>query len=223
MTLKGDYIVEAILLRPTREEPDPSPTPEEDAALLDKEEEPPEVPGPSPRHLGIHRFVEPTEQTTASITPAPSCLASKPCSCPSQKGKKLGEGIDVDPSNPGQSVQVYMERDSRIPERLKKFYSLVCSMDRHHDDTKVKILVCQQAAAFHLPATQKKVHGNWTAPPCLAVLGKRECHLPRDPRITQDYKEVWKEETAALAIVIQRHAIHARASPDTFCRAVQEL
>ena len=78
MTLKGDDIVEATLLRPTREEPGPSPTPEEEATLLDEEDEPSEAPGPSPRHSGIPRFAEPAEQTTAPITPAPSCLASKP-------------------------------------------------------------------------------------------------------------------------------------------------
>ena len=38
-----------------------------------------------------------------------------------------------------------------------------------------------------------------------------------------DYWEVWREETVALAIVFQRCAIHAGASPDVFCGAVQEL
>ena len=104
MTLKGDDIVEAILLRPTRGEPGPSPTTEEKTTLLGKEDEPLEAPGPSPRHLGISRFVEPAERTTTPITPAPSCLAPKPHSFPSQKGKKLGEGIDVNPNNPSQWV-----------------------------------------------------------------------------------------------------------------------
>ena len=45
---KGDNIVEASLLRPTREELGPSPTPEEEAALLGKEDEPLEVSGPTP-------------------------------------------------------------------------------------------------------------------------------------------------------------------------------
>ena len=51
--------MEATLLRPTGEEPGPSPTPEEEPTLLGKEDEPSEAPGPSPRHLGIPRFVQP--------------------------------------------------------------------------------------------------------------------------------------------------------------------
>ena len=102
MTLNWDYIVEVILLRPTGKETGPSPTPEEEATLLGEEDEPLEAPGPFPRHSGIPRFVEPAEWTTTPITPALSCLASKPYSFPSQKGKKLGEGIDVNPNNSGQ-------------------------------------------------------------------------------------------------------------------------
>ena len=106
-----------------------------------------------------------------------------------------------------------MERENKIPEWWKEFHPLVHSMDRHHDNTKVKILVHLQAVAFHVPAIQKEVHGYWTAPCCLAVLGKREYLSPRDPRITQHYQEVWREEAVALAILLQRYAICARASP----------
>ena len=52
---------------------------------------------PYPRYLEIPRFVEPAEQTTTPVTSAAPCLTSEPYSCPSQKGKKLWEGIDVDP------------------------------------------------------------------------------------------------------------------------------
>ena len=74
-----------------------------------------------------------------------------------------------------------------------------------------------------MPASQQEAHSYQTTPPCLAVLGKREYLPPRDPRITEDYWEVWREEMVVLAIVLQRCAIHARASPNTFCRVVQEL
>ena len=91
------------------------------------------------------------------------------------------------------------------------------------DVAKVKSLACQQAAAFHLPVTQKEVHGYWTTPPCLAVLGKREYLAPKDHRIMWDYQEVWREEMVVLAIVLQKCANHARASPNVFCRAAQEF
>ena len=84
---------------------------------------------------------------------------------------------------------------------------------------------CGSIAGSSLPpaSPEKEVHGCWTTPPCLTVLGKRE-YLPlRHPRITQDHQEVQREEMVALAIVLQRCAICAGASPNTFCRAVQGL
>ena len=98
MTLNGDDVVEAFLLRPTEEELRPSPTPEEETALLGKGDGPSGVPGPTPRHAEIPRFVEPAEQTTASVSSA------VPHSCPSWKGKKSWEGIDVNPNNHSQWV-----------------------------------------------------------------------------------------------------------------------
>ena len=164
ITLNGDDIVEGFLLRPTTEEPGSSPTPEEEAVLLDEEDEQLAVPGPIPKHTEIPRFAEHAEWTTTPITPALSCLESKPHICPSQKVKKL-EGIDVDPNNPSQWVQAYMERDNRIPEWWKEFYHLVCSADGCYNNAKVKLLASQQAVAFHLPAAQKEAHGYWTAHP----------------------------------------------------------
>ena len=96
-------------------------------------------------------------------------------------------------------------------------------MDRHCDNAKVKSLACWQAVTFHLLATQKKVHSTWITPPCLAALGRKEYLALEDPRITQECQEVQKEETVVLAIVLQRCAIHAGASPSVFCRMVQEL
>ena len=188
MTLKGDYIVEATLLRPTGDEPRPFPTPEEEAALPGKENDPSEAPGPSLRHSGIPRLVETAEQTTTPVMPALSCLASKPCSYPSQKGKMLGKGTDVNHNKSSQWVQAYMDRDDRTPDLWKEFCPLDSSVDGSCDDAKVKTLACLQAVAFHVPATQKKVHGYRTTPPCLTVLGKREYLPPRYPRITRRYR-----------------------------------
>ena len=101
MTLNGGDIVEASLLRPTREELGSSLTPEEEAILLGKEDEPSEEPSPMPRHVEIPRFVELVEQTTTPVTFAVPCLVSNPHSCPSWKGMKLWEGIDIDPNNLG--------------------------------------------------------------------------------------------------------------------------
>ena len=217
MTLSGDDIVEASLLRPTGEELRPSPTPEEETALLGEEDGPSGVPGPTPRHSEIPRLVEPAEQTTPPVT------STVFHSHPSWKGKKLWEGIDIDLNKPGKWIQAYLERDSRLPEWWKEFHPLVHSTDGHCDDTKVKSLTCQQAAAFHLSATQKEVHIVVITPSCLAVLGKKGYLVPKDAGITWDYWEVWREETVVLAIVFQRCVIHAGASPYVFCRAVQEL
>ena len=57
----------------------------------------------------------------------------------------------------------------------------------------------------------------------MAVLGRKEYLSLKDPRITWDYWEVLREEIVALAIVLQRCAIHAGASPNVFCRVVQKL
>ena len=81
----------------------------------------------------------------------------------------------------------------------------------------------QQAVPFHLPAAQKKVHGTWITPPCLSVLNIKEYLGPKDPQITWDYWEVLKEETVVLAFILQRCIIWAKAPPDVFCGAVQEL
>ena len=101
MTLKRDFIVEASVLRSTREEPGLFPTPEDEVTLLGKEDEQSEVLGPTPRHFKVLRFVEPAEQTTAPVTSAAPCLVSEPHSFPSQKGK-LWVGIDMNPNNPSQ-------------------------------------------------------------------------------------------------------------------------
>ena len=116
-----------------------------------------------------------------------------------------------------------MKRDDRLPEWWQEFHPVVYSMDRNCVDAKIKSLACWQAVAFCLPAAQKEVHGAWITPPCLAGLGRKEYFALVHARMTGDYQEQWREESVALALVLQGSAIHARASPNVFCRAVQEL
>ena len=68
MTLNGDDVVEASLLRPTGKELGPSPTPEEKTTLLGKEDGSSEKPRPTLRHSEIPRLVEPAEWVTAPVT-----------------------------------------------------------------------------------------------------------------------------------------------------------
>ena len=76
---------------------------------------------------------------------------------------------------------------------------------------------------FHLLATQNR-SAQHVAHPTQPVRAEEEgVPGPKGPQLTQDYWEVWKDETIVLAIVLQKCAMWARAPPDTFCRAVQEL
>ena len=81
----------------------------------------------------------------------------------------------------------------------------------------------QQTAVFCLLASQKKVHGTWITPTCLAVLRRKEYLGPKKPQMTLDYWEMQREETITLAIILQWCAIQAGTPPDIFCGAVQEL
>ena len=104
MTLNGDNVVKASLLRLTGKELGPSSTPEEETALLGKKDGPLGILSPTPRHSEIPRLAEPAEQTT---TPGTSTASH---SQPSWKEKKLWEGIDVNPNNPSKWVQTCLER-----------------------------------------------------------------------------------------------------------------
>ena len=144
------------------------------------------MPGPTPRHVEILRFIEPAEHTSAAPHSYPSC-----------KGKKSWDGIDVNPNNPCWWVQAYLERDSRLLEWWEEFHPLsVLQMDIV-TMPKVKSMVHWQAVAFCLPSAQREVHNTWIIPPCLAALGRKEYLAPVDPRITQDYQEVWREKTSS--------------------------
>ena len=119
-------------------------------------------------------------------------------------------------------VSVYLKEDSWLPKWWEEFQPLPHFADGHCRDTQAQYLTHQQAKAFHLPATQKPVHGAWLAPPSLMELKRKEYLEPKDPQLTWDYWEVQKWETI-MVIILQQCAIWAKASLDTFCGAVQEL
>ena len=215
--LNGDDVMESSLLTPVEEESWPSPTLEEESILLGEENGLSGVPVPAPLQAEIPRFVEPAEWTTTLVT------STVPHSCPSLKRDKSQEGTEISANNSGWWVHTYLEKNNRLLEWWEEFHSLVYSMDGCCNDAQAKNMACQQPVAFHLPATQKEVYGAWTTPLCLSVLRRKEYLGSKDPQMTQDYWVVLREETIILAIILQQCTIHARAPPDVFCGAVQQL
>ena len=86
-------------------------------------------------------------------------------------------------------------------------------MGRHCNDTKVKSLAHQQTA--RLPPASHPEGSTWCLDHPILPGSNREERIP--------CLKVQREETVALAIVFQRCAIWAGASPNVFCGVVQEL
>ena len=210
--------MEVSLLRPVEEESGPSPTPEEETTLLGKGDGPSGAPGPAPLQAKVPRFVEPAKWTTTPVT------STAPHHLPSLKRGKSWEVIDINPSNTSQWVKAYLKRDSWLPEWWEECWPLTHSVDGCCcNDAQAKNMACQQAVAFCVPATQKEVQDTWLTPHCLSELKKKEYLGLKDPQLTSNYQEVWKEETVVLAIILQQCTIWARAPPDMFSGVVQEL
>ena len=95
MTLNGDDVMEASLLRTAEEESGPSPTPEEETTLLGEGDGLSGAPGPASIQAEIPRFVEPAKCTNTPVS------STTPHYCPSLKREKSLEGIDVNPNNSG--------------------------------------------------------------------------------------------------------------------------
>ena len=108
MTISGDDIVEASLLRPTKEDPGPSPMPEEEAALLGEGSKEPETPGSAPEHSEVPKHEGPAKQ----ITTLPSHSSPQPHCHPNKKARKYWEVVNVDPNNPGWWVQTYLQKET---------------------------------------------------------------------------------------------------------------
>ena len=216
MTIDGDDVLETSLLGLVEEEPRP-PIPEEEATLLGGGARTSGDPGPAPQQGKNASCAEPAKQTNAPFT------FIKLCRCLPWKEENPGKGLTLTPNNTSLWVSTYLKKDSQLPEWCKKFRPLPHIADEHCQDTQVQYLAHQQAVAFCLVATHQVAHSSWLAPPSLTDLKRKEYLEPKDPWLTQDFWEVWKEETVTLAIVLQKCAIWARAPPNTFCGAVQEL
>ena len=175
MTINGDNVLEASLLRPVEEESEPSPTPEEETALLTRGDELSGAPGPTPQHAKDPKLIELAKQTATPVT------ATEPHHHPSLRRGKSWEGINVDPSNTSQWVSIYLKKDRWLPECWEEFHPQTHSADRCCNDTLAKYMAHQQAVAFHLPTTQKEVHGTWLAPSSLSELKREEYLGPKDP------------------------------------------
>ena len=97
MTISGDDFVEASLLRPTKEDPGPSPMLEEEAALLDEGSKEPETPGSAPEHPEVTKHEGPAKQ----ITTLPSHSSPQPHCNPNKNARKYWGVVSVNPNNPG--------------------------------------------------------------------------------------------------------------------------
>ena len=127
MTLKGDDVVGATLLKPSREEYGTSPTPEEEATLLGKVELP-----QVPKTLEAHELVHPAEQIAASAA-SPWCPPSQPSHLPSQKTKKSQQEIKVGITSAGQWVHAYLEENNRVPKWWRESGCLL----QHHSNSPI--------------------------------------------------------------------------------------
>ena len=136
MTLSGDNIIEASLLRPRKEEHGTSPTLEEEAILLGDNPETTSL----PEHPEIYEQPEPSEQIdtkptrsteqTDTLSTPPTLSPVTQLSChPSQKAKKPQREIGADPNQAGEWVGSYLQKNERVPEWRREFWSLLCSKD----------------------------------------------------------------------------------------------
>ena len=68
MTINGDDVMEASLLRPIEDQSEPSLTPEEEATLLGEGDGPSGAPSIAPLQAEISRFIEPAKWNTFPVT-----------------------------------------------------------------------------------------------------------------------------------------------------------
>ena len=169
LSLSGDDIVKALLLKPTDEE----------------------LRTPHPRG-GSH---PPREGTWAARSPRGCCspprmsrnswnhgnhqapLLLHPLHCnpaATLPRKKSQQGIEADPSLTSNWIWSYVENNERVPNWWRELQSILCSQDEPFNDIQVKELTCWQAAAFRLPSTQLEKAGWWNALPCLGVLVRKD-------------------------------------------------
>ena len=90
MPLNGDTVMKASLLGPVKEELGPSPTLEEENAILN-EEEPLVILDPAPQQAETLQFIESAEQSTSPNT---HFLSSH---CPSVRREEFWENVEIEP------------------------------------------------------------------------------------------------------------------------------
>ena len=228
MHLNGDDIVEASLLEPTGEELGTSTTQEEEATQLGEEPEPPEVPVASAsllECLETPKAMEPTKLINTPSTSVPSSPTQQLCHHFSQKTKKSWQGIEANPSLTSEWIWSYIDKNERMPDWWREFWSILCSKDKLFSDVQVKELACQQDVAFSLPSAQVEKSGWWNAPSCLGVLGRKDFLPPKKFQGMRDVQMVRWEETVALALALQRCTIQS-GIPQAFqelCRCLTPL
>ena len=97
------------------------------------------------------------------------------------------------------------------------------SLLQHPCDSLIQRLTCQQAVAFQILTSQMEKGGWWTTSPCLEVLGQRKYLPPKDFQGSCDYKEMRREETIALAVVLQSCTVQSGMPPGELCGVLQEF
>ena len=207
MTLSGDDIVEVSLLKPTGEEHGTSHTLKEEAALLGKEVKLPEVPGSLTEHPKIPRFVEHVKQiTTPRASPPPS---PQPYTILPRRQRSPGEGL-----MPTQKVQVSGSRlnckrmtdcqngggNSDLSSALR-MSTLVTSRSKGWPASKLQPSGCQTHRCVC------KIHGSWSALPCLEVLGYRNYIPPKG----------FQENSRLSSGVAWRNGSTGHGTPEVHC------
>ena len=127
-----------------------------------------------PIQAEIYRFGEPVKWSTTPVT------STAPHHHLFLKRDNFWEGIDVDLNKIGQWASTYLKKDSWLPEGWEEFLPITDSADRCCNDTLTNIKTNQQAVAFHLLTTHKKVPGCWLTPPCLSELRRKDYLNPKD-------------------------------------------
>ena len=227
MTLSGDDIIEATLLKPTEEDCGSHPPGWWTQATRDPQGH---IPPRTPRDLWTHRALKAywhsahriTEQTDALTTLPPPSPMPQPSCHSSQKVKKHWREIWGWPEPCWQvGLLILTQKNEQVPHWWREFWSLLNPKDECFSD--IKGMACQQAAAFRVPATQQKKDGSWIAPPCMVVLGWKDFLPPKGlPRsLGLSTGVAWRNGGAGHGPSEVCHPI--QNATRMLCGAVQEL
>ena len=148
MTLSGDDIIEACLLKPTKKEHGESPTLERNPSSWTR--------NPSPKDPWTTRALR-ADWHTPPQSPLSKWTLLVPLLCP--KHPNLATTISRWQRNPRKRLGPTQTKQAsgststyrglkRVPKWGREFWSLLCSKDEYFGNVKVKGLSCQQSAAF---------------------------------------------------------------------------